>query len=185
MSTRVDEVPARGEARRGGGYERPTAYERPGTELGKKGKFELYSWVFMRVSGLLLLFMALYHLYWWNLVVGVEHLSAELVMERWNQPLWRLFNIALATFALLHGLNGARYSIEDYVRNPKARRIVKYVVYAIVLLAMVPVTWIMIAPLFGWADEPGTGRHHERCAQVANAPACVLEGSAEAEAGGL
>lgn len=131
MSTTIDEVPpARGHARRGGGYERPDA------TMQKRGKFELYSWVFMRISGLLLIFMALYHLYWWNLVVGVEHLSAELVLERWDNPLWRLFNVGLASFALLHGLNGLRYSIEDYIRNPKARKIVKGIAYFVVLGAL-------------------------------------------------
>lgn len=130
MSTTMDEAPPRGAAKRGGGYERPDA------AMQKRGKFELYSWVFMRVSGLFLIFMSLYHLYWWNLVVGVEHLSAELVLERWNQPLWRLFNIALATFAMLHGLNGLRYSIEDYIRNPTARKVVKGIAYFVVLGAL-------------------------------------------------
>lgn len=131
MSTTIDEVPAeggRGAPRPGGGYDQPL--------MQKKGKFELYSWVFMRISGILLLFMALYHLYWWNIIVGVEHLSADLVLERWNQPLWRLYNVALAAFALLHGLNGARYSIEDYVRKPETRKIVKAVVYSVVLLSL-------------------------------------------------
>lgn len=130
MSTSVDEVPARGAARRGGGYTRPS-----GT-VEKKGRFELYSWVFMRVSGLFLIFMTLYHLYWWNLVVGVEHLSADLVLERWNNPLWRLFNVGLASFALLHGLNGLRYSIEDYVRNPRAQKVAKAIAYTVVLGAL-------------------------------------------------
>ncbi|HEX5872236.1 MAG TPA: hypothetical protein VFY65_17530, partial [Longimicrobium sp.] len=56
--------------------------------------------------------------------------------ERWNQPLWRLFNAALATFALLHGLNGLRYSIEDYIRNPTARKVVKAIAYTAVLGAL-------------------------------------------------
>jgi succinate dehydrogenase / fumarate reductase, membrane anchor subunit len=120
----------RGEPLPGGGFAPPP------DPAGARGRREVYSWVFMRISGVLLLFMALYHLYWWNLVVGVEHLSAELVLERWSQPLWRLFNVALATFAMLHGLNGARYVIEDYVRNPRARQVVLYVVYAIVLGAL-------------------------------------------------
>jgi succinate dehydrogenase / fumarate reductase, membrane anchor subunit len=80
--------------------------------------------------------MVVYHLVWWNLVVGVEHLSAELVLARWNQPFWRLYNVALASFALLHGLNGARYVIEDYVRSPGARRAAKGVVYTLVLLTL-------------------------------------------------
>lgn len=126
MST-VVEPTGRGEARRGGGYEKPT---------GSKSRFEVYSWFFMRISGLILVFLALYHLIWWNLVIGVEHLDAELVLERWNDPLWRTFNIALVAFAMLHGLNGARYSIDDYVRKPGPQKAVKAVVYTVVLLAL-------------------------------------------------
>jgi succinate dehydrogenase / fumarate reductase, membrane anchor subunit len=113
---------------RRGGYDRPHG--------GRRGNFELYAWFFMRISGLALIFMALYHLTWWNLVVGVEHLDADLVRERWTNPFWRLFNVALVSFAMLHGLNGLRYSIEDYVRRPGARLAVKTVAYAIVLLSL-------------------------------------------------
>ena len=117
----------RGEARPGGGYNPPG---------GSTGKFEVYSWLFMRISGLLLIFLALYHLIWWNLIVGVEHLDSQVVIERWSNPLWRLFSISLVVFAMLHGLNGARYSIEDYIKSPQAQKITKYVVYTIVLGAM-------------------------------------------------
>jgi succinate dehydrogenase / fumarate reductase membrane anchor subunit len=111
-----------------GGYDRP--------KKDHRSNFELYSWFFMRVSGLLLIFMALYHLTWWNLVVGVEHLDSNLVRERWTNPFWRLFNVGLITFAMLHGLNGLRYSIEDYVRRPDARVATKVVLYTIVLAAL-------------------------------------------------
>jgi succinate dehydrogenase / fumarate reductase membrane anchor subunit len=90
----------------------------------------------MRISGLLLILLALYHLVWWNLVIGVEHLDSQVVIERWRNPLWRFFNIALVTFALLHGLNGARYSIEDYIRSPGRRVAVKAIVYTLVLTAL-------------------------------------------------
>jgi len=120
-------VAERGQARRGGGYERPTT----------RGNFEVYSWFFMRITGLLLIFFALYHLFWWNLVVGVDHLDSELVMQRWTNPFWRLFNVGLVSFAMLHGLNGARYSIEDYIRSPARQTAVKAVVYTIVLASLV------------------------------------------------
>lgn len=113
----------RGTARTGGGYDRPAA----------RSNFEVRSWFFMRISGLALIFLAIYHLVWWNLVIGVDHLTAEVVRERWANPFWRLYNVALVAFAMLHGLNGARYSIEDYVRKPGARAITKTVVYTIVL----------------------------------------------------
>jgi succinate dehydrogenase / fumarate reductase, membrane anchor subunit len=117
-------VPGRGSARRGGGYDKPP--------IGRSN-FEVFSWFFMRISGLFLIFLALYHLVWWNLVIGVEHLDAQLVIERWRNPFWRLFNVALVVFAMLHGLNGARYSIEDYVRSPGWQVGVKAVVYTVVL----------------------------------------------------
>jgi succinate dehydrogenase / fumarate reductase, membrane anchor subunit len=120
-------APGRGAARRGGGYDRPP--------VGRTG-FEVFSWFFMRISGLLLIFLALYHLVWWNLVIGVEHLDSVLVAERWENPFWRLFNVALVVFAMLHGLNGARYSIEDYIRKPGPQVAVKAVVYIIVLAAL-------------------------------------------------
>lgn len=113
-------------ARIGGGYQKPAG----------SGRFEVYSWFFMRITGLALIFLALYHLVWWNLVIGVEHLDSEVVIERWRNPLWRFFNVALVTFALLHGLNGARYSIEDYIHRPGARLAAKAVVYTIVLMAL-------------------------------------------------
>lgn len=119
------QIAERGPQRRGGGYVKPAA-------LGQ-GRFELWSWFFMRVSGLVLIFLTLYHLVWWNLVIGVEHLDSEIVIQRWNNPLWRFFNVALITFAMLHGLNGLRYSIEDYVRGPGKQAAVKAVAYTLVL----------------------------------------------------
>ena len=112
-----------------GGYDRPRKDHR--------SNFELYSWFFMRISGVVLMFMAVYHLVWWNLIVGVHHLTADMVRERWTNPFWRLFNVGLISFALLHGLNGARYSIEDYVRRPGLQTAVKTVVYLIGIVALV------------------------------------------------
>jgi succinate dehydrogenase / fumarate reductase, membrane anchor subunit len=128
-------VPGRGKRRLGGGYARPPS---------GRTNFEVLSWFFMRISGLLLIFLALYHVIWWNLVIGVEHLDSHLVIERWQNPFWRLFNVALITFAMLHGLNGARYSIEDYVRSPGAQVGVKAVVYLIVLGAFAIGTFALL-----------------------------------------
>lgn len=120
-------VAVRGAPRRGGGFERPSA---------ARSNFELYSWLFMRVSGIVLIFLSLYHLVWWNLVVGVEHLDADMVRERWTNPFNRLYNVALCVFAMLHGLNGLRYSIEDYVRKPGRQVAVKAIAYSLLLSVM-------------------------------------------------
>ncbi|HEY0155545.1 MAG TPA: hypothetical protein VGB92_26350 [Longimicrobium sp.] len=121
------DVASRGAPRRGGGFERPQT---------ARSNFELYSWLFMRISGLALIFLSLYHLVWWNLVVGVEHLDADMVRERWTNPFNRLYNVALCVFAMLHGINGLRYSIEDYVRKPGRQVAVKAVAYTLLLSVM-------------------------------------------------
>jgi succinate dehydrogenase / fumarate reductase, membrane anchor subunit len=141
------QVAERGEARAGGGYEQPSG--------GRRGSFEVLSWFFMRISGLLLIFLTLYHLVWWNLVIGVEHLDSQVVIERWSNPLWRFFNVALVTFAMLHGLNGARYSIEDYIRKPGIQVAVKAVVYTIVLGSLLFGVYALLAfdPASFFADR--------------------------------
>jgi len=124
----VSPVAERGARRKGGGHRMPAQ---------SRGGFEVISWFFMRITGLALIFLALYHLIWWNLVIGVEHLDSQIVAERWSNPLWRFFNVALVTFAMLHGLNGARYSIEDYIRRPGWQLVAKTIVYTIVLGSMI------------------------------------------------
>ena len=93
--------------------------------------FETWSWFFMRISGLALLFLALTHFALTHIVNDVVETDARFVAERWDNPLWRLFDWALLVLALLHGLNGLRWIIDDYVRAPAARAATKAVLYTV------------------------------------------------------
>ena len=93
--------------------------------------FETWSWFFMRVSGLVLLFLALTHFTLTHIVNDVTDTDARFVAERWDNPLWRLFDWALLVLALLHGLNGLRWIIDDYVRSPGRRAVTKAVLYSL------------------------------------------------------
>ncbi|MDP8986912.1 MAG: succinate dehydrogenase, partial [Actinomycetota bacterium] len=64
-----------------------------------------------------------------HIINDVVETDAAFVAERWDNPLWRLFDWSLLALALLHGLNGVRWSIDDYVRSPAWRAGVKAVVY--------------------------------------------------------
>lgn len=81
-----------------------------------EGRFETMSWLFMRVSGIVLLVMAVYHLVLMHYGIGVENLSFDVVAERWRSPWWRLYDFFLLVLALTHGVNGLRVVIGDYVR---------------------------------------------------------------------
>jgi succinate dehydrogenase / fumarate reductase, membrane anchor subunit len=93
--------------------------------------FETWSWFFMRVSGLVLLFLALLHFAITHILNDVTETDARFVAERWENPLWRLFDWVLLALALLHGLNGLRWIIDDYVRSPRARTTTKAVLYSL------------------------------------------------------
>ncbi len=95
--------------------------------------FEVWSWFFMRISGLALLFLALVHFALTHIVNDVAETDFDFVADRWSNPLWRLFDWSLLLLALLHGLNGLRWVIDDYVRAPAARAVTKAVLYSLSL----------------------------------------------------
>lgn len=118
--------------RRGGGHARP----------GSRG-FEAWAWLFMRVSGVALLFLAVFHLLWMHFVIGVDNLSFQTVVSRWSNPLWRIYDFALLGFALVHGMNGLRMVLEDYVRRPGTLLAVKSVAYVLAFVLLSAGAWII------------------------------------------
>jgi succinate dehydrogenase / fumarate reductase, membrane anchor subunit len=86
------------------------------------GGFELWSWLFMRISGIVLLFLAVGHVLIMHVLdEGVDRVDFGFVAERWASPLWRTWDWALLVLALLHGINGLRVIVQDYVKWPGAR----------------------------------------------------------------
>ena len=95
--------------------------------------FEAWSWLFMRVSGLALVFLALVHFALTHITTDVADTGSGFVAERWANPLWRVFDWALLALALFHGLNGLRWIIDDYVSVPARRAVVKTCLYTVSL----------------------------------------------------
>ena len=91
---------------------------------------ELRSWIFMRVSGLVLLFLALGHLVLMHLIHNVDEINYAFVAGRYAGWLWRGYDLALLLLAMLHGTNGARVLIDDYLRG-RRRRITLIALYLV------------------------------------------------------
>src|SRR5579884_4198220 len=89
---------------------------RVGRERPSSNNFELYSWYFFRISGLLLIFLAVVHVVIMHVINQVSDINFQFVANRWASPFWRFFDWLLLTLALLHGLNGARIAIDDYIQ---------------------------------------------------------------------
>ena len=80
------------------------------------GGGELWLWLFMRISGLLLLVLALGHLVVMHLIgTGAERIDFGFVAVRWASPFWRTWDWMLLMLALVHGINGLRTITLDYV----------------------------------------------------------------------
>ena len=95
------------------------------------GGLELWSWVFMRVSGLVLLFLALGHLVLMHLIHNVDEMSYAFVASRYAGWLWRSYDLLMLVLAMIHGTNGARILIDDYVHPPVWRRLALGALYVV------------------------------------------------------
>jgi succinate dehydrogenase / fumarate reductase, membrane anchor subunit len=103
-----------------GGRERPA------------GGWELWTWLFMRVSGVLLLFLAVGHVLIMHVFDGgVGRVNFAFVATRWQSPFWRIWDWLLLSLALLHGINGLRVVAMDYVRPVGWRVFLNMVFYVI------------------------------------------------------
>jgi succinate dehydrogenase / fumarate reductase membrane anchor subunit len=100
---------------------RPRPARRPGRDR-PSGGFELWSWLFMRISGVVLLFLAVGHVLIMHVLdTGVSRVDFAFVALRWQSPFWRTWDWALLVLALVHGINGLRIVVQDYVRWPAVR----------------------------------------------------------------
>lgn len=97
------------------------------------GGFEVFSWYFLRLSGVALLLLAVGHVMIMHVINTVDEIDYDFIAGRWSSPFWQVYDSLLLLLALLHGMNGARLSIDDYIRSSE-RRLVAYSAAAVVTL---------------------------------------------------
>ncbi len=78
---------------------------------------ERYAWVFMRLSGLALLILALGHLFIMHVFNSVHNIDYNFVAARYERLFWRVYDMAMLWLALIHGMNGLRTIVDDYTRG--------------------------------------------------------------------
>lgn len=101
------------------------------------GGYELAWWYFMRISGLLLVFLALGHLFITHIRNNVEVINYAFVADRWGNPktgvLWRLWDLTMINLAVLHGVNGLRQVLYEYIARPSRRIIAATLLWGLAL----------------------------------------------------
>jgi succinate dehydrogenase / fumarate reductase membrane anchor subunit len=94
---------------------------RAGRQPPRRGA-EFWWWVFMRVSGIMLLFLAVGHVLIMHVFGGgIDRVNFAFVALRWQSPFWRTWDWLLLSLALIHGVNGLRAISLDYIRRPGYR----------------------------------------------------------------
>jgi succinate dehydrogenase / fumarate reductase, membrane anchor subunit len=102
-----------------------------------RSNFELYSWLFMRGSGVLLVALVFGHLFV-NLVTGegIKQVDFAFIAGKWANPFWQTWDLLMLWLAELHGANGVRTIINDYAEKDRTRIVLKTLLLTSVALVM-------------------------------------------------
>ncbi|MDM8086187.1 succinate dehydrogenase, hydrophobic membrane anchor protein [Cellulomonas cellasea] len=103
-----------------------------------RGNFELYGWIFMRVSGVVLIVLIFGHLFV-NLVQGegINAVDFGFVAGKWASPLWQIWDLLMLWLAMIHGANGVRTIINDYAERDGVRLALKAALVASLVVVVV------------------------------------------------
>jgi succinate dehydrogenase / fumarate reductase cytochrome b subunit len=132
----------------------------------------MWSWMLHRATGLGVLLFLIIHVVETAAVIYSPDFYDH-ALNIYKNPLFRFAELLIFFSVLFHATNGIRIIVQDFWPVVmKRQRQFALAAAVVVTLVMLPVTWIMVAPLLGLADEPGSQRHIERCANLPDAPAC-------------
>jgi succinate dehydrogenase / fumarate reductase membrane anchor subunit len=135
-------------------YTNPSRAARPLPEASGRERFW---WYFMRLSGLALVFLALGHMLIMHVLVELTggEINFAFVQSRWGTPFWRIYDFLLLVLAFVHGANGTRVVIGDWIANRTARSLL------IGILLFVSAVWLLLGMavivFFDPTSAPPTG----------------------------
>lgn len=129
-----------------------TITHQPGVSVSGRNRSYTFGFVFMRLSGVALVVLALGHFAIQHIVNDVHNLSLGFVAARWATLGWRIYDALLLVLALIHGLNGLRVVVDDYVHRPRLNRALRWTI----VIVGAALTIIGVVTLIGGVSQtPG------------------------------
>ncbi|MFZ4505257.1 MAG: succinate dehydrogenase hydrophobic membrane anchor subunit [Microbacteriaceae bacterium] len=112
--------------------------------LSQRFKLDRLAWVFMRVSGFFLVFLIFTHLIV-NVMQdgGVHAIDFAFVAGKLADPMWQWFDVSLLWLAVLHGTNGMRTIVDDYVYRVRLKKVLLGGLYGSTALLLVLGTLVL------------------------------------------
>lgn len=87
--------------------------------------FERLMWSFMRISGFVMIILVFVHITLMHFINDITNITGQFVYSRFAAtPAWAWIDLAILFFAWLHGLNGLRVVLTDYIRRGTGRKVV-------------------------------------------------------------
>jgi len=85
---------------------------------------EKWGWIYMRVSGVILVVLIFGHLFV-NLMLGqgIHGIDFAFVAGKFASPFWQVWDVLMLWLALIHGANGMRTIVNDYIGHAGTRRV--------------------------------------------------------------
>lgn len=124
--------------------------------LNRGSAFEYYMWLFTRLSGVLMLLMGAFGIVYANLAGGrtlmdmstqyrwgffpiywhVQNSDIPDVFPNWSNSFWQIYGVLLFLVAAMHGFNGLRVVVEDYIHRPYLLLFAKWLVFTLFLFTL-------------------------------------------------
>ncbi len=107
-----------------------------------EGNRERYAWLFMRLSGVAMLVLAVGHMVIQHILNSSTNLTLQFVAVQWSSWGWKAYDIFLLWMAIPHGIRGLYNILSDYVHNPGLHRAIGAL---LALFVVATVIWATIA----------------------------------------
>lgn len=102
----------------------------PLTTSRRRGpNLEKWGWIYMRASGAALIILIFGHLFV-NLLTGdgIHQIDFAFVAGKYATPFWQWWDVIMLWLALIHGANGMRTIVNDYVTHKRTRSVLVWVI---------------------------------------------------------
>ena len=126
--------------------------------------FEYMMWLFTRISGLALSLLAIIGIigaFWmgareqidvgallrWTFFPNPFHVVNSDIPDvtiGWATAYWQIMQMMIVFFGVTHGMNGLRMVIEDYLGSPRARILVRSLLFLFWLFLMIACVYVIL-----------------------------------------
>ena len=141
----------------------------PRAAVRRKGpNLEKWGWIYMRASGVLLIVLIFGHLFI-NLLTGdgIHQIDFAFVAGKFATPFWQWWDVLMLWLALIHGANGMRTIVNDYVGHERTRQVLVWALWLSAAFLIVLGTLVVFTfdPCIGVTSDSSLW---DMCQSVAN-----------------